>query len=251
MMDGKKELLARIGSQDAELFALISGCTRAPYVECDEETFDDTVMLFFEEAEAKAQADRLQEQKHPVTVLKLGNRQMLLFFTNLYTMGVNAVRICHAGEECLVQLGEIVKRRDKKEMPDGSVWVENPELHLTALYFAQELRTPAGEDTKKRIAELQEELESHFKKGSFIFALQKDGQGTPMVKMKDGEKYQPIFTDAIEFRRFNHEDLFRPVIVEADQVPKVLDKTARGVILNIMGVNLPLSVSRPKEELPC
>lgn len=244
MIDGKMELVKRIGSEGGELFALISGCTRGPYVVCDEETYDDEVMMFFEEAAAKAEAEKLAGEKIPVTVLKLGNRQMLLFFTNLYTMGVNALKICYGGEESLVQLEEIVKRRDKKEMPDGSVWVENPELHLTALYFAQELRTQPDEDTPKRLAELQEELASHFKKASFIFALQKDGQGTPMVKMKDGEKYQPVFTDALEFKRFNHEDQFRPVIVEADQIPKVLDKTARGVILNIMGVNLPLAVSR-------
>lgn len=247
MMDGKMELVKRLGSEEAVIYALISGCTRGPYVICDEETFDDEVMLFFEEADAKEEAQRLAGEKIPVTVLGLKNQQMLFFFTNLYTMGVNALKICFGGEESLVQLEEVVKRRDKKEMPDGSVWVENPELHLTALYFAQELRTAPDEETPGRLAELQEELGSHFKKSSFIFALQKDGQGTPMVKMKDGEKYQPIFTDALEFKRFNREDMFRPVIVEADKVPKVLDPTAKGVILNIMGVNLPLAVSRPSE----
>ena len=246
-MDGKKELVSRLGGKDAELFVLMSGCTRAPYVVCDEETFDDAVMLFFDETEAKTRADELKHSNIPVTALKLENKQMLMFFTNLYTMGVNALKICHVGETSLVQLDEIVKRRDKKELPDGSVWVENPELHLTALYFAQELRIPTDEDTPRRLAEMQEELISHFKKARFIFALQKDGQGTPLVKMKDEEKYQPVFTDAMEFRRFNHEDKFRPVIVEADKMPKVLDKTARGVILNIMGVNLPLTVSRPSE----
>lgn len=245
MMDGKKELVTRLGNQEALFYALMSGCTRAPYVMCDEETFDDAVMLFFDEAEAKENAKQLAEQKIPVTVLKLENRQMLFFFTNLYTMGVNALDIRMEKERCLVQIEEIVKRRDESEMPDGSKWVENPSLHLTALYFAQELRKPQTPDTSKRLAELQEELASDFMKGSFIFAIEKEGQGTPMVKLKDEEKYQPVFTDAMEFRRFNHEDKFRPVIVEASNLPKVLDKTAKGVILNIMGVNLPLTVGRP------
>lgn len=246
MMDGKKELVTRLGNQEALFYALVSACTRAPYVMCDEETFDDAVMLFFEETAAKEKAKELADQKIPVTVLKLENRQMLFFFSNLYTMGVNALEICHEGERCLLQIEEIVKRRDESEMPDGSKWVENPALHLTALYFAQELRRPSTPETAERLAELQEELASDFMKGSFIFAIEKDGQGTPMVKLKDEEKYQPVFTDALEFRRFNHEDKFRPVIVEANKLPKVLDKTAKGVILNIMGVNLPLTVGRPE-----
>ena len=40
----KKELLMRLG-HDADIFALISLCTREPYVVCDEETFDDEVFL--------------------------------------------------------------------------------------------------------------------------------------------------------------------------------------------------------------
>ena len=35
------------------------------------------------------------------------------------------------------------------------------------------------------------------------------------------------------------------MIVGAAQLPKVLDKEAKGVVLNIMGVNLPLAVNRP------
>ena len=48
----KKELLMRLG-HDADIFALISLCTREPYVVCDEETFDDEVFLFLDEEEAK------------------------------------------------------------------------------------------------------------------------------------------------------------------------------------------------------
>ena len=49
----------------------------------------------------------------------------------------------------------------------------------------------------------------------------------------------------MEFSRFNRNNAFKPVIVGAAQLPKVLDKEAKGVVLNIMGVNLPLAVNRP------
>lgn len=84
-----------------------------------------------------------------------------------------------------------------------------------------------------------------FMKSRFIFALQQDGKGTPLVKLNTGDKYQLVFTDAVEFSRFNRNKAFKPVIVDAAQLPKVLDREAKGVVLNIMGVNLPLAVNRP------
>ena len=59
----KRELLMRLG-HDADIFALISLCTREPYVVCDEETFDDEVFLFLDEEEAKKEAAKLAEEKY-------------------------------------------------------------------------------------------------------------------------------------------------------------------------------------------
>lgn len=248
MENGRKELLTRLADKEGEFFALISACTREPYVECDEETFDDKVFLYFDEEEAKQAAQTLAGKNIPVTVYRLESKQMLFFFTNLYAMGVNAIEIPDGEKPALIQLEEIIKRREKTEMPDGAVWVENPQLHLTAVYFAQEMRKPATPETKQRLLELQEEIVADFRKGSFLFALDKEGQGTPMIKMKNEDKFQPVFTDAVEFGRFNREGRFRAVVVEADKLNKVLDKNAKGVILNIMGVNLPLVVNRNTSE---
>lgn len=85
----KKELLTRLG-HDADIFVLISLCTREPYVVCDPETFDDEVFLYLNEEEAKTAAAGLAEQKIPVSVAKVNGKDMLVFFTSLYAMGVNA-----------------------------------------------------------------------------------------------------------------------------------------------------------------
>ena len=63
----KKELLTRLG-HDADIFVLISLCTREPYVVCDPETFDDEVFLYLNEEEAKTAAAGLAEQKIPATI---------------------------------------------------------------------------------------------------------------------------------------------------------------------------------------
>lgn len=245
---GTQELLRRLTNQESEFFVMMSVCTKSPYIACDPDTFDDEVLLFFTEEDAKAGCKERQDAGDPVNAAKLNAKQMLMFFTSLYTMGVNALLIHWNGEKTIVQLGDIVKRKEKEEMPNGAVWVENPALHLTALYFAQVLRRPAREDTPARLAELQEELTADFRKGKFIFGLGKEEQGTPLVKLKDGNVYQPVFTDILEFQRFNRENKFRPVVVDGEKLPQVLAKEANGVVLNLMSVSLPLLVGRQGGE---
>lgn len=196
----------------------------------------------------KKEAAKLAEEKVPVTVAKINGKDMLVFFTGLYTLGVNALVVTDKGEKASMQISDIVKRKSPEDMPQGTVWVENPALHLTAAYLAQEMRRPAASADKERMAELNEELTADFKKGTFIFALQKEEKGIPLVKLKDGQLYQPAFTDILEFQKFNRENKMRPVVVEAAKVPTVLANEAQGIILNVMGVNLPLTVSRPKVQ---
>lgn len=237
------ELLRRL-SQASELYVLMSDCTKEPYVVCNPETFDDEIILFFDDKEAKQEAKRLAEEKIPVSPARLENKQLLLFFSSLYTMGVNALLVKRGGSEALIQLEDLVKRKDLSKLPDGNKWIENPSLHLTALYFAQEYRRPAGPEDSSRLEELQEEMTAHFGRGSFIFAIQQEGNATPMVKLKDELVYQPVFTDVLEFQKFNRENKFRPVVVAAENIPKVLSKESAGVILNLLGVNLPLLLKK-------
>lgn len=250
MSEGKDRLLAQMKEAEGEVYVLISGFTKEPYIECDKETYDDKVFVFLSEKAAKAKEEALKAEKIPAGAVKILSDRMLLFFTNLYTMGVNALEISYDDQVELVQIDEFAKKRENPETEEGKKWIENPQLHLTALYFAQEVRRPADVQDKKHLAQLQEELSADFMKSEFIFALQQDGQGTPLVKLNNGDKYQLVFTDAIEFGRFNRNNAFKPVIVDAAHLPKVLDKEAKGVVLNLMGVNLPLAVNRPTPAAP-
>ena len=87
-----------------------------------------------------------------------------------------------------------------------------------------------------------------FRKGTFIVAASKEEKGVPLVKLEDGKMYQALFTDIIEFRKFNREDKFRPLVASADKVPQILPQDAEGVILNPMGVKLPLTVQRQAKK---
>lgn len=226
------------------LYVVVSACTKLPYVVCDPETFDDEVLVFFSQEDAEARAKNLAGEKIPVSVVKLENRQLLLFYTNLYTMGVNALLVGISGKEEIIQLEDFVRRRGDETDPEGKVWVENPALQLTAIYYMQEARRQPGPEMQPKLLELQEEIEMHFRKGNYILAIQKEGNGIPLMKMKNGDVYQAAFTDVLEFQKFNREDKLRPVIVAADKISQVLAPEAVGVILNPLGINLPLSVKR-------
>lgn len=239
---GKIMLLEGLGKENTPFYFLLSAGTKEPYVHCDSQTFDDECRIFFQEESASAEAKKLTESGYPVTVGKLESKQMLSLFTSLYTLGINAIRVGDTPED-VMQVEEIVKRKPQDQIPKGTQWIENPQLHLTALYFAQELRKQGGADMN-RIHELQEELAAHLKRGKLLFALEQDGKGTPIVKLKNGDCFQPVFTDAMAFSRFNREKKFKSVIVDAEKLPQVLDKNAKGVILNIGGVNLPFSVEK-------
>ena len=56
--------------------------------------------------------------------------------------------------------------------------------------------------------------------------------------------YQPIFTDALEFQKFNRENKFRPVAADADKLAVLVAPEAKGVVLNIMSLNLPFNLNR-------
>lgn len=121
---------------------LMSLCTKMPYVVCDKETFDDEVMIYFNEEDIRREGKRLIEEKIPVQIAKVDANQMLHFYGNLYTMGVNCLMVDQYMEsECRIQLPELVSRpgQNKPDAPEDEkkTWIENPSLHLTALYFMQ------------------------------------------------------------------------------------------------------------------
>ena len=193
-------------------------------------------------------AQKLAEQQIPVGIAKVDRKSLLLFYTSLYTMGVNAIQV-HVGEEQkMIQLTEFVRRKDPEESKNGKVWVENPELHLTMLYYMQDLRRQPNQEITPELNDLQEEIGAHFTKGRYIVPLPEEGNGIPLVKLKSGDIFQPIFTDVIEFQRFNREKKFRPVVVDALKLAQVLPEEAKGIVLNPLGVNMPLTVQKVKKQ---
>lgn len=242
---GNEEVIRRLKEAEA-LYILISGCTREPYVVCDPETFDDEIHMFFDPEGAQDKADQLMEDQIPVNVVGIEAGNMLMFYTSLNALGVNALMVREGEEEWSIQLSDFV-RRGKPEPEEAHLWVENPELHLTALYYMQELRREAPRVNPK-LGEWQEEIYNYFAKGSYIVPVQKEGSGIPVIKLNDGQVFQAICTDMIQFQRFNKDNELRPVAVTADKIPEILVDEAAGVLLNPMGIGMPIQVKKAEKQ---
>ena len=86
--------------------------------------------------DAQEKAKKLAEERYQTAVAKIAEKQLLGFYTNLFTMGVNCLAVNEGTDMAIrIQLSELVARKKPENLPEGQKLVENPALHLTALYF--------------------------------------------------------------------------------------------------------------------
>ena len=104
---------------------------------------------------------------------------------------------------------------------------------------------PSPEMTDE-LKEMQEELLAHYQKGTYILAMEEDGQ-LPVLKQKDGSMFLPIFTDILELNKFAKGKKMKVTAVPAQKIPQVLFPEAKGVVINPMGANVQLRVARAKK----
>ena len=180
-------------------------------------------------------------------MIKIERKSFLAFYASLYLLGVNCLVVNKGTDiQIALQLNELVRRAENQKLPEGMVKVENREFHLTALYFMQELRSKPQNRLTEELEELQEELLAHYNEGSFIIAVRED-KGIVILKQKDGKTMLPIFTDAQEFQKFqvmNQNSKFGTAVVTPEKISRLLPKDAAGIIVNPIGVNLPLKIGR-------
>ena len=246
-MDKKTETLIKL-KEFREIYALISPLTKNPYIVCNPETFDDEVYVFYKEDAAKVEMENLRRKMQPVQVVRIDQKARLGYFINLLTIGANAIVVNkNRDTEISVQVNELVKKKietdDEKKQP-----IENPELHLTALYFMQELRRGTKAEMTQELKELYEEMIAHLQKGRFILPVKEDKQ-LILLKQKDDRIFVPIFTDIQEFTRFlqtRKGEVIQPMVVQADKLPGFVKDSIAGVVLNPFGVNVPIAMTMKK-----
>lgn len=242
----KRTAAEKLRKADA-VYMILSLCTRMPYVVCDAETYDDEILLYFEEDAAKKAAEKLLKEKEPVQAVKVEKKDLLAFFISLIPMGVNCLLVNRdTPTEVAIQLDEIIRRKDPE---DGKVLVENPQLHLTALYFMQKIRKTQKPELSEEMKELHEEMMVHYQRGNYIIPV-RENAGTLVMKQKNGQVFQPVFTDIQEYKKFlgmNKELEIKTAVLPADKIVGILAPEAAGVVVNPFGVNLQLQIRRGQQ----
>lgn len=255
----RREIL-KILQQAEDLYVVASDSTRMPYVECDEETYDDEILIFDSQEKAARICEILADKGFAIHMVKIPQKQRLAFFANLFVTGVNAVLLNRgSGDPKRIPLERVISRPEvprfsaeigealrKGERPQFRL--ENPEFHLTALYLMQMARGSKASLYQKETGELQEEMMTHYHEGFFLSARTEDGH-TPLLHNKEGECLQPLFTDMQEFLKFQHAHrddgkTLKTFVVSEQEFVKHLAKETTAIVINPFGVSLVLKVNR-------
>lgn len=262
-----------------EAYALFSPLTNMPYVECEEENFNDQVLLYAKKEDADAAAEDYGKKGIRVTVKELktvevyvpvkadqpnGGKKKMYFnqvrqhLGILPFMGVNALGYKPEGKPLqTIELTDILPEGFEKKM--GSNTLYQPNLQLTGLYLMQEARRKKEFVDMKNLQALDEEFSSNLIKSRIFIAVlppeghEKDQQlnlkecRLPYLKHQNGEIFFPVFSDIWEVQKYakNNRNL-RPIQVPFQEITKFWVKDAKAYMMNPMGFSLPLT----KEMIP-
>lgn len=264
MAISKKEAIVSLTGREA-IYMSYSPVTKHPYVTFDKEASQNQVWLFAEEADVIAfNTKEAQEKKAAVTGMRLEKSQYLPFFSELYSIGVNAV-VWKEGEESLaIEIKDIARQPDINEIEPEKRPLYNAALQLAGIHLLQEVRrtVPQNERTeeeKKFVHELDARFCTFVSNSEFILVMLKNEEDpekvkVPFIKGKDDKVFQPIFSDVLEYQKYVRGEknaLARKV--KFTELMSVKLENAAGFMLNPAGINMPLttqlieSISKKKE----
>ncbi|MDE7320937.1 MAG: SseB family protein [Lachnospiraceae bacterium] len=257
-----------------EAYILYSPLTNMPYVECEEENYNDQIRLYQKKTEAEEAGKELEEKGIRTAVRELktvevqvpvnpdrpdGEKKRLYLnqvrqqLSTLPFMGVNAV--CYKPErrkaQSLELAGLLPEDYEKKINGNG---MYQPNLQLTGLYLMQEARRKKEYVDMKNLQALDEEFSSNLVRAKlFLAVLPPAGQEKeqkidlkkcqlPYLKHQNGDTFFPVFTDLWEFQKYvQGKKNLRPIQVPFPEIGKFWVKDAKAYMVNPMGFSLPVT----------
>lgn len=242
-----------------EMYAVYSAVTKMPFATCDEETFNDQVWVFADKEKVQEFSKKYTEEKILLMGVRVKKEEAPMFYMNLFAMGINEVVFQDGEAQHRIPLENIVKLPDYSKLPEKQRPLLNPQLQLTAIYFLQALRKPGVKPDREALKDLEEEMSVNLVKSKFLLPVEVEEKedGTPgnirviYVQNKEGERFQPIFTDTNEMLKHyrNKQTKHRLLQVPFDQLPKYMIKDIKGYVLNPEGFNLILSQKQIQQLL--
>lgn len=244
----REEFIRQIPAKEM-VYVIYSGFTKAPYVSCNEETFDDEVLIYTDEETAVQEAKRMTEQKQDAFVAKVEKQNLLKTFTIFHLYGINAMVFIHDGDRFTYQLEEIVSMPDRAAVPENQRPLENPRLQLCMLYFMQEVRRKLEKPDMAALKELEEEMFVNVARSKYLIPFQETEQDGKkqmqmiFIQLANGTPMVPVFTDSFEFARFQGKQNQLKVTAAGFEnlVALPMPEKVGGFLINPAGVGVPLT----------
>lgn len=237
---------------DENIIAVYCVGTAMPLVECDDETCNDQVYVVESEDVLKEFAKPYVDKKMPLRGIIFPKAERLKYFNTLVYMNVDdIVYVATDGNRVRVDVSKIVKKQDFSNRPKEQRPVENPQLQLAGTYFMQEATRLVPLEEKTNLKELEEELSANITKGLYILPIEfLEGDEPeiekikankfriPLIKLKNEDLLQPIFTDNMELMKYNKDGKFRMLVVPFANLERMLVKDAKAYMLNPNGFHM-------------
>lgn len=259
-----------------EGYVLLSPLTNLPYMECEEEEFNDQVYLYADQAEAEAAVEAFKENDIRVVMHRLQTVEVQLpakageapkktylnqlhqHFGILSYIGCNAVVYKPAGKEAqTIWLDDLLPEGFEEKVDKNAFY--QPTLQLTGLYLMQEARKHKEKVDRKHLQELDEEFSANLAKSHLFLSVlppkghEKDEKldlkecQMPYLRHQNGEIYFPLFTDVWEFQKYARgKQGLRLMQMPFQAVQNFWVKDAKAYMINPMGFAIPLT----KELIP-
>lgn len=260
-------------------YVLISVLTNMPYVECEEENYNDQIHLFERKEDAESMQEDLAEDGRLVRIQELkmveveipvkaeepnGPKKKMYLnqvrqqLSTLPFLGINAICFHPAEKDaCCVEMKDVLPDDFEKKVSENPLY--QPNLQLTGLYLMQEARRKKEFVDRAHLQELDEEFSSNLAKSKlFLAVLPPEGKERdpklelkecrlPYLKHQNGDNFFPVFTDVWEFQKYAKDKKnLRSIQVPFQQLHKFWIPDAKAYMINPFGFSLPIS----KEMLP-
>ena len=162
--------------------------------------------------------------------LDIRPEQRIGFFNDLYRSGFEAVVINKDHESLSMSLFSIIEKPEQT----GDM-VVNPDLMCAAIRFYQ------GLASQHLIKEMQDLVCAELFQARFLYPQTDPRYPTPaLLTDNKGKKFCPVFTDPVEFGKFDKKHRYHGTVVKFRDLKKLMEG-ADGIVVNPFGFGLRLS----------
>ena len=124
-------------------------------------------------------------------------------------------------------------------------------MQLSGIHFMQEMHR--RDRNAQALHEYEEEMAVNIVRSKFLVPHELDGDAPlpdgsniriPCVKNKEGQMFQPIFTDGQELVKFDREKKLRASIIPFENIQKFMGKEVKGIVINPTSLNIILMADK-------